>query len=1413
MAINIKFDLVNNPEPPTIILATRNGNKLGLLDVNIESVNISDNFNDASEFTFTLNKYVDGELTNLWDKVVDFKLIYCKEWDMWFEINVELDEETETIKTVFCTQLGQAELSQIMLYNIEINTEEDIERDDYRVTVLYNESDPESSLLNRLLKDKAPHYSIIYVDSTINKIQRTFSFDDTSIYDAFQEISEEIGCLFVFHSNSDENGRIQRAISVYDLQQNCNDCGHRGEFTDKCPKCNSSNITNGYGEDTLIFVTSDELASSGIQLTTDTDSVKNYFKLEAGDDLMTATVRNCNPNGTDYICRFSDEIKKDMSDELVEKIESYDELYDYYMNDYTISFTDSTQLILLSEDVEKKFIVGQDVQVGDVLTFKYLNNDTSNPSIKYTTKNEFGMFGMSNQTSGYVYTDYKIGVDIIDITVNEDVTAYLKIEDIRLQYNKIVDKYKLYNEDLSEIPESIIGYSNLMNEYYNAIDLSLYLKSELMPSVEISETNASEQADLLTAKALSPVSVASINTVSLSTANSSVLSMAKIIVKPTYKVEINTSELSEDKLTWIGNFVITNYSDEEDTAISNTVSIEINDDEEAFIKQKLEKALNKENTDDLSITGLFEKEYNDFRAELKKYALNPLISFRDACQACIDILIEQGVGNGESWSESTEGADSNLYEKLYVPYYDKLMVIEGEIKIREDEVNVIIGTFDSDGVLQKDGIQTCLDKYKAEIQNAVDFKNYLGDDLWLELCSYRREDKYSNENYISDGLNNAELFKRALEFFEIANNEIYKSSELQHSISTTLNNLLAVEKFRPLVESFKVGNWIRVQVDEKIYKLRLLKYEIDYGNFSNISVEFSDVIKIKNGITDVKSILSQASSMATSYHSVQRQANQGEKSNTVLSNWISNGLKTTNTKIVGADNQNQVWDKNGILCRQYEPITDTYSDEQLKIINSTIAITDNNWETTKTAIGKYYHADPTTGESKTSYGVIGETIVGKMILGESLGLYNSDNSMSFDDNGFVVKNDINTFAINPNSDSLLTAYKNDTPTLSFDENGDLIIVGNITAKSLTLDSNVEIDIRDEEGNVVTDTYVKVNKKIGDAPSEDTTGVLIAENGTLTASNAIIYGTLYSSLGEIGGFTITSKSLYNGIDSIGAQVEEGTSGVYVGTDGIRIGDDLRLNANGSFVAGNRIYIRNGCGIRGVKSGDTSVTISNSNCIAYINTNDRVVLGHSNNSAPTVVSSPEELYLKSNGDTTDNGRHSVKIKKDITDGEERGYFMPAFNSTDAGVSYTSLGGTNHKWRNIYATNGTITTSDRNQKRNIQPLSDKYIEIFDMLEPVSYEMINGDRIHTGFIAQDVEKAMEKAGLTSKDFGGLCMDSKTIVDENNNATNVLDDDGNQVMTYSLRYSEFIALNTAKIKQLEQLVSQLQNEIELLKS
>ena len=74
MAIRIRFDAAGNPEEPTVILAKRNGEKLGQIDA--RSIDISDALNDASEMSFKVYKYLDGKECDIWDEITNFKLIY-----------------------------------------------------------------------------------------------------------------------------------------------------------------------------------------------------------------------------------------------------------------------------------------------------------------------------------------------------------------------------------------------------------------------------------------------------------------------------------------------------------------------------------------------------------------------------------------------------------------------------------------------------------------------------------------------------------------------------------------------------------------------------------------------------------------------------------------------------------------------------------------------------------------------------------------------------------------------------------------------------------------------------------------------------------------------------------------------------------------------------------------------------------------------------------------------------------------------------------------------------------------------------------------------------------------------------------------------------------------------------------------
>lgn len=137
--------------------------------------------------------------------------------------------------------------------------------------------------------------------------------------------------------------------------------------------------------------------------------------------------------------------------------------------------------------------------------------------------------------------------------------------------------------------------------------------------------------------------------------------------------------------------------------------------------------------------------------------------------------------------------------------------------------------------------------------------------------------------------------------------------------------------------------------------------------------------------------------------------------------------------------------------------------------------------------------------------------------------------------------------------------------------------------------------------------------------------------------------------------------------------------------------------------------------------------------------------------------------------------------------------------------NLGISSYRWKQLYAASSAISTSDRNLKKDIEPLTEKHLEFFLKLQPVSFAFIDGSsgRTHIGFISQDVESAMAECGLTALDFAGFCKDIKTfrksVTNEDGTQTEMeepeLDEDGNPIYIYSLRYEEFIALNTYAIQ------------------
>ena len=145
----------------------------------------------------------------------------------------------------------------------------------------------------------------------------------------------------------------------------------------------------------------------------------------------------------------------------------------------------------------------------------------------------------------------------------------------------------------------------------------------------------------------------------------------------------------------------------------------------------------------------------------------------------------------------------------------------------------------------------------------------------------------------------------------------------------------------------------------------------------------------------------------------------------------------------------------------------------------------------------------------------------------------------------------------------------------------------------------------------------------------------------------------------------------------------------------------------------------------------------------------------------------------------------------------YFRPYYNYNTSKYVDMYLGSSMAPWSAVYASTGAVYTSDRNQKNSIEDLPEKYLEMFDLLQPKRFKLNNGtsDRYHIGYIAQEVEDAMASTGIDSREFGGLVKDK--------------DENGNDV--YMLRYDEFDAIRDAKIKRLETENNDLKTRVETL--
>lgn len=209
----------------------------------------------------------------------------------------------------------------------------------------------------------------------------------------------------------------------------------------------------------------------------------------------------------------------------------------------------------------------------------------------------------------------------------------------------------------------------------------------------------------------------------------------------------------------------------------------------------------------------------------------------------------------------------------------------------------------------------------------------------------------------------------------------------------------------------------------------------------------------------------------------------------------------------------------------------------------------------------------------------------------------------------------------------------------------------------------------------------------------------------------------------------------------------------------------------------------------------------------------LFNYSSDSQPNIISSGLEFRNARQGGATEDYWSAAWLRANVT----RSNPTPAVQSSAAvGVYHLGtvgspiqtfspeqdglmqLGAATYRWTTVYATTGTINTSDEREKQDIAALDDAEKRVATALKRLVKKFrfkdavqTKGDdaRIHVGVIAQEVIAAFRSENLDPMRYGIVCYDKWDELPE------VLGEDGNVIRAarakgdrYGVRYEELLA-------------------------
>ena len=374
--------------------------------------------------------------------------------------------------------------------------------------------------------------------------------------------------------------------------------------------------------------------------------------------------------------------------------------------------------------------------------------------------------------------------------------------------------------------------------------------------------------------------------------------------------------------------------------------------------------------------------------------------------------------NPDMYEQATEyDASKKYYIKLTSPFYALVQIDDQETFDKYDGATdettlytmtggnlfavYLNGTTPYVAYADSQGVYQAIMEWISKETNLEKF--FPTEDQWARLSPLIREDEFSDSNFLLTGYESEEeRLEICKELFESANKELNAICRPSLEFSMEMANILALPEFKPLMDKFQLGNFVRVHIrDDYVKRARLFEVHLNFNDLSDFNCTFGNLVTTKSEIDKHADLLSQAvtagKQVATSAGDWQKAVDKSNK----LEQDIANGLQNSALEVGRASGQSIVWDEHGIWGRKLiEGTTDQYHPEQFRIINNKLVFSNDGFKTSKAVFGSYTVNGETRWGPLAEY-VTADTIEGKLITGGSIEIGTGDNKFIVHEDGSV----------------------------------------------------------------------------------------------------------------------------------------------------------------------------------------------------------------------------------------------------------------------------------------------------------------------------------------------------------------------------------------------------------------------------